>query len=87
MTLNRTQPGEQGAALGVYAWFWDLGFSLAGPLLGAAISVWSYPAAFLGAAVGAILSVILTQLTGLTPARQRDLPVPATPDPERVRSG
>lgn len=62
IVLNNTSPGEQGAALGAYTSFWDLGLGLAGPLVGTVASVLDYPAAFLVAAACAGGAVVVTQL-------------------------
>lgn len=59
MVLDRTAPGEQGAAIGAYTSFWDVGVGLAGPLTGAVASVAGYGAAFLTAAACALAAGIL----------------------------
>jgi hypothetical protein len=50
VVMNRGRPGAQGAALGAYGSFWDLGAGLAGPLTGA-LAAWAEdPLVFAGAA-------------------------------------
>jgi hypothetical protein len=50
VVMNRARSGAQGAALGAYSSFWDLGIGLAGPLTGALAAWAGYPAVFAGAA-------------------------------------
>ena len=47
MVMNRTERSKQGAALGAYTSFWDLGVTIWGPLIGAVAGGLGYPAVFL----------------------------------------
>ncbi|MGH3760766.1 MFS transporter [Actinophytocola sp.] len=51
MVMNRTEASQQGAAIGAYTSFWDLGLAVWGPLTGAVATGLGYPAVFLVAAV------------------------------------
>jgi MFS family permease len=51
MVMNRTDGAAQGAALGAYTSFWDLGLAVWGPLTGAVASGFGYPAVFVVAAL------------------------------------
>ncbi|HEV3001894.1 MAG TPA: MFS transporter [Solirubrobacteraceae bacterium] len=51
MVIMRGDPTRQGAALGAYTSFWDVGLSAAGPLVGLIADEAGYQAAFLAAAV------------------------------------
>src|SRR6185437_12127276 len=46
MVMNRTEKSAQGAALGAYTSFWDLGLAVWGPLGGAIAGVLGYQALF-----------------------------------------
>jgi MFS family permease len=49
--MNRTQRSKQGAALGAYTSFWDLGMSVWGPVAGVIATGFGYPAVFVFGAV------------------------------------
>jgi MFS family permease len=54
MVMNRTEKSKQGAAIGAYTSFWDLGVTIWGPLIGVVASGLGYPAVFyVGAACAA----------------------------------
>lgn len=54
MVMNRTEKSKQGAAIGAYTSFWDLGLTIWGPLIGAVAGGLGYPAVFfVGAACAA----------------------------------
>jgi MFS family permease len=54
MVLDRTEKAQQGAAIGAYTSFWELGLIAGGPLTGAVAAGFGYPAVFvLGAACAA----------------------------------
>lgn len=73
MVLNRTDTSKQGAAIGAYTSFWDLGLAVWGPLIGAVAAGFGYPAVFVAGAVcaGAATAVAL----GIR--RPETLPAPA----------
>jgi predicted MFS family arabinose efflux permease len=51
MVLDRTDKAQQGAAIGAYTSFWELGLIVGGPVTGAVAAGFGYPAVFvLGAA-------------------------------------
>jgi MFS family permease len=55
--MNLTEKSKQGAAIGAYTSFWDLGLSIWGPLTGAVATGLGYPAVFL---VGAVCAAAAT---------------------------
>ncbi|MFI6453564.1 MFS transporter [Streptosporangium amethystogenes] len=57
MVMNRTDPSRQGAAIGAYTSFWDLGLAVWGPLIGVVAAGLGYPAVFVVGAVCAMLAV------------------------------
>jgi MFS family permease len=57
MVMNRTDRSKQGAALGAYTSFWDLGLGVWGPATGAVASGFGYPAVFVVGAVCAVAAV------------------------------
>ncbi|MGW0481429.1 MFS transporter [Nonomuraea sp. NPDC003214] len=57
MVMNRTDPAKQGAALGAYTSFWDLGLAVWGPLIGVVAGGLGYPAVFLVGAACAVAAV------------------------------
>jgi MFS family permease len=65
MVMNRTERSKQGAAIGAYTSFWDLGLAVWGPVTGAVASGFGYRAVFLVgaacAAAAAALAVCLRQ--------------------------
>jgi MFS family permease len=46
MVMNRTDSARQGAALGAYTSFWDLGLAVWGPVMGVVATGLGYPAVF-----------------------------------------
>ncbi|HEX9034418.1 MAG TPA: MFS transporter [Streptosporangiaceae bacterium] len=59
MVMNRTDQGNQGAALGAYTSFWDLGIGVWGPLTGLIATGLGYQAVFVvGAACAAAASAL-----------------------------
>ncbi len=46
LVMNRTDTAQQGAALGAYTSFWDLGLFVFGPVTGAVATAFGYPAVF-----------------------------------------
>jgi MFS family permease len=54
MVMNRTDKARQGAAIGAYTSFWDLGLFVWGPVTGAIATGFGIPAVFLAAAVAAV---------------------------------
>jgi MFS family permease len=54
MVMNRTERSKQGAAIGAYTSFWDLGLGVWGPVTGVVATGFGYPAVFVvGAACAA----------------------------------
>lgn len=62
MVMNLTDRSKQGAAIGAYTSFWDLGVSIWGPVTGAIATGFGYPAVFVvcAACAGAAVAVALT---------------------------
>lgn len=59
MVMNRTDPGNQGVALGAYTSFWDLGIGAWGPLTGVIATGLGYPAVFVTGAACAMAASAL----------------------------
>ncbi|WP_194822888.1 MFS transporter [Micromonospora sp. S-DT3-3-22] len=59
MVMNRTDPARQGAAIGAYTSFWDLGLAVWGPVTGLVAAGFGYPAVF---AVGAACALVAAAL-------------------------
>jgi MFS family permease len=57
MVVNRTDRAEQGAALGAYTSFWDLGLGVWGPAMGVVSTALGLTTAFIFGAVAALLAV------------------------------
>ncbi|MFB4291549.1 MFS transporter [Nonomuraea sp. ATR24] len=74
MVMNRTDPAKQGAALGAYTSFWDLGLAVWGPLIGVVAGGLGYPAVFLVGAACAVAAVGV----GLCVRRPVTLPAPTS---------
>jgi MFS family permease len=62
MVMNRTDKSQQGAALGAYTSFWDLGVAVWGPLGGTVAGVLGYQAVFVVGACGAGISAAMALL-------------------------
>lgn len=59
MVMNATEKEQQGAALGAYTSFWDLGLGIWGPVTGMIATAWGYPSVFIVAAACALAAVAL----------------------------
>jgi MFS family permease len=57
MVMDRTERSKQGAAIGAYTSFWDLGLTVWGPATGAVATAFGYPAVFVVAAACAAAAV------------------------------
>ena len=71
MVMNRTQRSKQGAAIGAYTSFWDLGLSVWGPLTGVVATGFGYPAVFVfgaGCAAAAVVVALLIRQPDAQPA-------------------
>lgn len=71
MVMNLTDRSKQGAALGAYTSFWDLGLAVWGPLTGAVASGFGYPAVFVvgaGCSVAAVVVTLSVRQPGTPPA-------------------
>jgi MFS family permease len=58
LVINRTDPSQQGAALGGFTSFWDIGLAVGGPFAGLIANVSGYPAVYyvmMGCAVASAL--------------------------------
>ena len=62
MVMNRTDKSQQGAALGAYTSFWDLGVAVWGPLGGAIAGALGYQAVFVVGACCAGLAAVMAML-------------------------
>ncbi|MEU4775691.1 MFS transporter [Micromonospora sp. NPDC023644] len=65
LVINRTDPAHQGAALGAFTSFWDIGLVAGAPLAGLVASVAGYPAVFQVMLLAALLSAAISALTML----------------------
>jgi MFS family permease len=70
VVINRTDASQQGAALGAFTSFWDIGLAVGGPFAGLVASVANYPAVFYVMMVCAIVSALLS---GASAVRRRTL--------------
>ncbi|HEU5269213.1 MAG TPA: MFS transporter, partial [Jatrophihabitans sp.] len=69
MVMNRTEGHQQGAALGAYTSFWDLGLAVWGPLTGLIAGAWGYRSVFFTcAACAAVASVMALAIPQTSPA-------------------
>ncbi|MEU7143621.1 MFS transporter [Nocardia sp. NPDC046473] len=59
MVMNNTESSKQGAALGAYTSFWDLGLFVWGPATGAIAAGFGYPAVFVVGAACALAASVL----------------------------
>lgn len=59
MVMNNTETTKQGAAIGAYTSFWDLGLFVWGPATGAIATGFGYPAVFVAGAVCALAASAL----------------------------
>lgn len=60
MVMNRTDPAKQGAAIGAYTSFWDVGLTVFGPLMGLVATGFGYPAVFVVGAACAVSAVLVS---------------------------
>jgi MFS family permease len=63
LVINRTDPSQQGAALGGFTSFWDIGLAVGGPFAGLVANVSSYPMVYWVMMVCAIMSALLSWAT------------------------
>ena len=73
MVMNRTDKSQQGAALGAYTSFWDLGLAVWGPLGGVIAGALGYEAVFVVGACCAVVTAVMAMLI----AEPSDQPVTA----------
>ncbi|WP_320064248.1 MFS transporter [Micromonospora sp. RTGN7] len=76
MVMNRADPARQGAAIGAYTSFWDLGLAVWGPVAGLVAATLNYPAVFGVGAVCAVAAAVMAAWIGRPAA-----------DPGAARSG
>jgi MFS family permease len=69
MVMNRTDKSQQGAALGAYTSFWDLGVAFWGPVGGLVAGGLGYPAVFVVGAGCALVSAVMALLIAEPTAR------------------
>ncbi|HXP20206.1 MAG TPA: MFS transporter [Streptosporangiaceae bacterium] len=72
MVMNRADKLKQGAALGAYTSFWDLGLAVWGPVTGLVATGFGYPAVFV---VGAAAAVVASAVALGIPQRSGQLDV------------
>lgn len=68
LVMNRTDPSQQGAALGGFTSFWDIGLAVGGPFSGVVANVAGYPAVYYVMMGCAVVSAVLSWVTN--PARR-----------------
>ncbi|MFY1631736.1 MFS transporter [Solwaraspora sp. WMMB335] len=76
LVINRTEPANQGAALGMFTSFWDVGLVVGGPLAGLVAGLAGYPAAFV-VTLGCALAAGLLAAAGIR-STPRATPQPVT---------
>ncbi|GAA4669786.1 MFS transporter [Phytohabitans rumicis] len=76
LVINRTDAAHQGAALGAFTSFWDIGLAAGGPLAGIVASVAGYPAAFYTMLGAALVSAGISAINSLPRRRLVDQGVP-----------
>lgn len=59
IVINRTDKSQQGAALGAFTSFWDVGIAVGAPIAGLIASISSYPAIYYVMAACAVASAVL----------------------------
>ncbi|WP_420116640.1 MFS transporter [Micromonospora sp.] len=64
MVMDRTDPARQGAAIGAYTSFWDLGLAVWGPVTGLVAAGFGYPAVFVVGAACALVAAALAVRIG-----------------------
>ncbi|RGC67689.1 Tetracycline resistance protein, class C [Micromonospora sp. MW-13] len=64
MVMNRAEPTRQGAAIGAYTSFWDLGLAVWGPVTGLVAASLDYPAVFGVGAACAVAAAVLAAWIG-----------------------
>ncbi len=82
LVINRTDRSQQGAALGAFASFWDVGLAVGGPAAGLIASLAGYPAIYwvmLGCAVVSAALSLGGSVRGAQPVRTDTAPVAADP--------
>lgn len=73
LVINRTEAAHQGAALGAFTSFWDLGVAVGGPVAGviaSIASIASYPAVFYVVTGCALVSAAVSASGTRSPPRQ-----------------
>jgi MFS family permease len=80
MVMNRAPQAQQGAALGAYASFWDLGLAVWGPVTGVIAASFGYQAVFVIGAVSAVGATAVSLLVR-RPAPEPALAQPAVREP------
>jgi predicted MFS family arabinose efflux permease len=60
LVINRTEPSQQGAALGAFTSFWDIGVAVGSPVAGLIASLSGYPAIYFVMAGCAVASALLS---------------------------
>jgi MFS family permease len=63
LVMNRTDPSQQGAALGGFTSFWDVGLAVGGPFAGLVANLANYPSVYWVMMACAILSALLSLTT------------------------
>lgn len=67
LVINRTDPSQQGAALGGFTSFWDIGLAVGGPFAGLVANLANYPMVYWVMMGCAILSALLSWTTTTQP--------------------
>ncbi|MDN3353822.1 MFS transporter [Actinomadura sp. DC4] len=68
LVMNRTDPSQQGAALGGFTSFWDVGLAVGGPFSGVVANLAGYPSVYWVMLACAVASALLSWATN--PARR-----------------
>ncbi|OON30413.1 MULTISPECIES: MFS transporter [unclassified Micromonospora] len=86
MVMNRAEPTRQGAAIGAYTSFWDLGLAVWGPVTGLVAATLDYPAVFGVGAACAVAAAAMAAWIGRPAGGHGGTGSPGGPGSERTEA-
>ncbi|MGY3519481.1 MFS transporter [Micromonospora sp. PTRAS2] len=86
MVMNRAEPTRQGAAIGAYTSFWDLGLAVWGPVTGLVAATLDYPAVFGVGAACAVAAAAMAAWIGRPAGGHGGTGSPGGPASERTEA-
>ncbi|SCE79295.1 Predicted arabinose efflux permease, MFS family [Micromonospora haikouensis] len=86
MVMNRADPTRQGAAIGAYTSFWDLGLAVWGPVTGLVAATLDYPAVFGVGAACAVAAAAMAAWIGRPTGGHGGTGRPGKPGSERTEA-